>query len=171
MTKTKIGKLFLNLLDKHFPPHNKLHKLSNQTNVKISYSCMPNMNSYTYMDNHKVLNDQTNETGINNCNCRNKDNCPLPNSCQTKCVIYQANTNCDITGYKQKCYFDSCETTFKIVSGIIKSRSTTLNIKIIQNYQNNFGKSKSAMEHQKLHGKLSEYVPLTTQTVSAAFYV
>ena len=26
-TKTKIGKLFLNLLDKHFPPHNKLHKL------------------------------------------------------------------------------------------------------------------------------------------------
>ena len=46
----------------------------------------------------------------------------------------------------------------KIVSGIIKSRSTTLNIKMIGNYQRNFGKSKSAMEHQKLHGKLSEYV-------------
>ena len=30
----------------------------------------------------------------------------------------------------------------KIVSGIIKSRSTTLNIKIIRNYQKNFGKSK-----------------------------
>ena len=29
----------------------------------------------------------------------------------------------------------------------------------------------SAMEHQKLHGKLSEHVPLTTQTVSAVFYV
>ena len=27
------------------------------------------------------------------------------------------------------------------------------------------------MEHQKLHGKLSEYVVLTIQTVSAAFYV
>ena len=26
-TKTKIGKLFLNLLDKRFPPHNKLHNL------------------------------------------------------------------------------------------------------------------------------------------------
>ena len=59
----------------------------------------------------------------------------------------------------------------KIVSGIIKRRSTTLNKKMIQNYQKNFGESKSAMEHQKLHGKLSEYVPLTTQTVSAAFYV
>ena len=53
----------------------------------------------------------------------------------------------------------------KIVSGI------TLNIKMIRNYQKKFGKSKSAMEHQKLHGKLSENVPLTTQTVSAAFYV
>ena len=40
-----------------------------------------------------------------------------------------------------------------------------------RNYKKNFGKSKSAMAHQKLHGKLSEYVPLTTQTVSAAFYV
>ena len=100
-TKTKIGKLFLNLLDKHFPPHNKLHKLFNRTNVRISYSCMPNMNSYTYMHNHKVLNDKPNETDINNCNCRNKDTCPLPNSCQTKCMVYQANIDFDIAGYKQ----------------------------------------------------------------------
>ena len=46
--KKKIGKLFSNLLDKHFPPPNKLHKLFNRTTVKISYSCMPNMNSCTY---------------------------------------------------------------------------------------------------------------------------
>ena len=31
---------------------------------------------------------------------------------------------------------------------------------MIRNYQKNFGKSKSAMEHQKLHEKLSEYVVL-----------
>ena len=42
---------------------------------------------------------------------------------------------------------------------------------MIQNYQKDFGKSKSAMEHKKLHGKLSEHVILTIQTVSAAFYV
>ena len=53
-TKAKISKLFLNLLDKHFRPHNKLHQLFNRTNVKISYSCMPNMNSCNYMHNHKV---------------------------------------------------------------------------------------------------------------------
>ena len=42
-----------------------------------------------------------------------------------------------------------------------------LNIKMIQNYQNNFGNSNC----QKLHGKLSEYAVLTIQTISAAFYV
>ena len=59
----------------------------------------------------------------------------------------------------------------KIVSGIIKSCSTTLNIKTTRNHQKNFGKSKSAVEHQKSHGRLSEYVVLTIQTVRAGFYV
>ena len=36
---------------------------------------------------------------------------------------------------------------------------------MIRNYQKDFGKSKSVMEHQKLHGKLSEYIVLTIQTV------
>ena len=111
--KTKIGKLFLNLLDKHFPPYNKLHQLFKRTNVKISYTCIPEMSSYTYMYNRKVLNDKPNEPRINNCICRNKDICPLPNSCQTNCMTYQANINCDIAGYKQKYYLGSCETTFK----------------------------------------------------------
>ena len=58
---------------------------------------------------------------------------------------------------------------------IIKSRSTTLNIKMIRNYHLGnqklyFGKSKSAMEHQNIHGNLSEYAVLTIQTISAAFY-
>ena len=44
----------------------------------------------------KILNDKPNETGINNCNYRKKDTCPLPNSCQTKRIIYQANFDCDI---------------------------------------------------------------------------
>ena len=39
--------------------------------------------------------------------------CPLPNSCQTKCIAYQANIDCDIARSKQKCYLGSCETTFK----------------------------------------------------------
>ena len=74
----------------------------------MSYSYM---NSYIH--NHKVLNDKPNETRIKNSNCRNKDTCPLPNKCQTKGIVYQVNTDCDIAGYKQKCYLGSYETTFK----------------------------------------------------------
>ena len=65
------------------------------------------------MHNRKVLLDKPNETEINNCNCRNEDTCPLPNSCQTKCIIYQANIDCDFAGYKQKFYLGSCEPTYK----------------------------------------------------------
>ena len=65
------------------------------------------------MHNHKVLNDKPNEMGINNCNYCNKDTYPLPNSCQMKCIIYQANIDYDIARYKQKYYLGSCETTFK----------------------------------------------------------
>ena len=169
--KTKTDKLFLNLLDKHLPPHQKLRKIFNRANVKISYSCMPKMNSYTYTHNQNVLNDKLNETGINNCYYRNKDTCPLPNSCQTKCIIYQANIDCDIAGYKQKYYLGSCETTFKDHFRNHKESLNHIKHKNDTEHQNNFGKSKNAMEHQKLYGKLSECVVLTIQTVSAAFYV
>ena len=74
---------------------------------------MSNMNANTYMHNHKVLNDKPYEMGINNCNCHNKDSCPLLNSFQTKYIVYQANIDHNIAGYKQKCYLGSCETTFK----------------------------------------------------------
>ena len=168
-TKTKIGKLFLNLQKLANYSTSNCIGLFNRTNVKISYSCMPNMNSYTYVHDHKVLNDKPNKPGMNNCDCRNKDTCSLPNSFQMKWIIYQANIDYGIAEQKQKCYLGSCKTTLKIVSGIKKSRSTTLHIKMIRNYQKNFGKPKRAMEHQKLHGKLSEYAVLTIQTVSTAF--
>ena len=79
---------------------------------------MPNMNSYTYMHNHKVLHDKPNETGINNCNCRNKDACPLLNSCQTKSIIYQTNIYCDSSGYLTLAHVKQ---HLKIIWGIIKS--------------------------------------------------
>ena len=41
--KSNIGKVFLHLLEKHFPSHHRLHKICNKNNVKVSYSCMPNM--------------------------------------------------------------------------------------------------------------------------------
>ena len=34
--------------------------------------------------------------GIDNCNYRIKDYCPLPNICWTKGIIYEVNIDCDI---------------------------------------------------------------------------
>ena len=52
---TKVGKFFLRIIDKHFPPHNRLHKLFNRNNVKISYRCLPNRKSIKNAPNWKVL--------------------------------------------------------------------------------------------------------------------
>ena len=38
--KSNIIKVFLHLLEKHFPPHHRLHKICNKNNVKVSYSCI-----------------------------------------------------------------------------------------------------------------------------------
>ena len=36
-----VGRRFLNVLDKHFPPNNQLHKIFNRNTVKVSYCCTP----------------------------------------------------------------------------------------------------------------------------------
>ena len=36
---------FISLIDKHFSKKHKLHKILKQNNVKISSSCMPNIES------------------------------------------------------------------------------------------------------------------------------
>ena len=79
---TKIGKTFLRLIDKHFPPHHKLHKLFNRNNVKISYSCMPNVKSIINKHNKTVLDPPTNNSE-RTCNCINSEKCPLQQKCLT----------------------------------------------------------------------------------------
>ena len=106
---------------------------------------MPNMNSYTYMLNHKVLNDKPNETGINSCNCSCKDTCPLPNSCQTKCIIYQANMTVTSLDINKIVTLAHEKHRLKIVSGIIKSCSATL-------HKNDTGLSKESWEIKKCNG-------------------
>ena len=43
--KTNIGRTFLQLISRHFPRHHRYHSLFNKNNVKVSYSCMDNMQS------------------------------------------------------------------------------------------------------------------------------
>ena len=51
---TNIGRDFLNLIDKHFPPHHKLHKILNRNTVKVSYSCMNNVKSIITKHNARI---------------------------------------------------------------------------------------------------------------------
>ena len=108
--QTNVAITFLNLIKKHFPPNHNLHPIFNKNNVKVSYSCMPNMGSIIKNHNKKILNNNT--TPKNGCNCRQKDQCPLDNNCLITSVIYTANvtTDKDNTG---KNYIGLTEGTFK----------------------------------------------------------
>ena len=41
--KTNVARLFLRLLDKHFPGSHILRKLFNRNTIKVSFSCMGNV--------------------------------------------------------------------------------------------------------------------------------
>ena len=56
--ETNIGKEFLKLIDKYFKPGHKFHSLFNRKNLKISYSCMPNIEKIIKSHNSKILNKQ-----------------------------------------------------------------------------------------------------------------
>ena len=82
-------KEFLKLINKHFPPQHKFHKILNRNNIKISYSCMPNMKAIITGDNKKLLEKKSSQQS-KQCKCKNKDICPLKGSCRQQSVIHQA---------------------------------------------------------------------------------
>ena len=43
--KTNIGRIFIKLISKHFPPNYKFIKIFNKKTIKLSYSYLPNMRS------------------------------------------------------------------------------------------------------------------------------
>ena len=58
-------------------------------NIKLSYSCMPNVSSTIKQHNTSLLHpEETNGEG--GCNCQVGGNCPLNGACQLKCVVYKA---------------------------------------------------------------------------------
>ena len=106
-----IGKEFLKLVDKHFPPHHYLRKVCNRNSLKVSYSCMPNMATIISSHNKNLLsNKQEPKTTIPPCNYRNSVNCPLNGECRERVVIYKASITSDGSS---KHYIGCTETEFK----------------------------------------------------------
>ena len=90
--KTRIGKEFLRIVDTAFPPENPLHKKLTRHNIKISYSCMPNMKTKISRHNtQRLAADRGQQVEELPCNCRQIP-CPIPgqNRCRSKNAVYQA---------------------------------------------------------------------------------
>ena len=90
--KTNVGKKFLQLMDKHFPPGNPLNKIFNRNCVKMSYRCTANLGRKIAAHNAKFLKTETDGALLRpkECSCRNKEMCPVQNKCLSECVVYQA---------------------------------------------------------------------------------
>ena len=104
-----IGKKFLKLIKRLFPPQHKLHKIPNRNSIKISYSCMPNMKAIITGHNKKLLEKESSQQS-KPCNCKNKDICPLKGFCRQQSVIYQADISYENT---TESYIGCSETEFK----------------------------------------------------------
>ena len=80
--KTNIGRRFLNLIDKHFG-NSYLKRYFNRKTIKISYSCMPNMDSIISSHKKRLLheNEKPKIKDIDRnhkCNCQfDTESCPL----------------------------------------------------------------------------------------------
>ena len=108
--KTDIGRKFFKLLHKHFPPGHNLHKLINKNSVKLSYSCMPNVQRLIKSINQRALNEDKVGTTQKTCNCRNQSECPLQNKCLEKALVYKASVK---TGGQTYSYYGTSEGEFK----------------------------------------------------------
>ena len=109
---TNIGRYFLNLVNKHFPPHHKFSKIINRINMKISYSCMPNIKLRINIYNKTVTKVQT-SAKARTCNSINKSKCPLNNKCFSNIVWYKANIMSTTENYRNKINYGISETKFK----------------------------------------------------------
>ena len=108
--KTNIGSKFLALIDKHFKNTN-LSKLFNRSTIKVSYSCLPNMDSIITGHNSKLLKSQMVQANQKECNCRNGEvNCPLQGKCLTKSLVYKATVKCQD---EEHSYIGLASNTFK----------------------------------------------------------
>ena len=77
-------------MNKNFGNNSKFKKYLNKNNIKLSYSCLPNIETIIKNHNKKITNDNKNSED-ETCNCRDKEKCPLKGGmCRAKNVIYQA---------------------------------------------------------------------------------
>ena len=124
MYKSNIGRQFLQLLDKSFPPGHPLRKVLNRHTVQLSYRTMPNFGRIVAGHNAKVTAPPPIDLKEPNCNCRGKNAvCVLEGSrCKDSGVVYQAEVTArgkpmrkyvGVTGGSWKVRYGNHKTSFK----------------------------------------------------------
>ena len=91
--KTNLGKIFINLVKKHFSSNHIYHKIFNSRTLKLSYSCMPNIKNIIQTHNNKIYKEFLNsniDTNTRTCNCTRNRICPINNKCLLKNIVYKA---------------------------------------------------------------------------------
>ena len=125
--KTNIGKLFLRLINKHFPPTHKYRKIFNRNTIKISYSCIHNIKSKSSTHNKKILNKPVNHNN-RKYNCINKNTCPLNGNYLLENILYIVTIKSDKKNYQPR-NFELVKTHSKNDTQTIKDHSTPTSIK------------------------------------------
>ena len=87
---TNIGRIFLAMIDKHFPPGTLLHRAFNRNTIKIAYKTGRNVKSHIESHNRAALKQTTPHDDDDVCNCRQKDKCVLNGRCNITNVVYRA---------------------------------------------------------------------------------
>ena len=70
---TNIAKIFLRMINRHFPKSHRLHRIFIRNTVKVSYSCMQNMSKTYKGHNGKITSAPCNQLTL--CNCQEKGEC------------------------------------------------------------------------------------------------
>ena len=109
MSETNLARKFFKLVKKNFSKH-RYHKIFNKNNIKVSYSCMDNMEKLVKKHNNNLL--RKNDTNKQNCNCCANNTCPLDGKCLSSNIVYSAEVLIGNNQHGDK-YFGICETEFK----------------------------------------------------------
>ena len=110
---TNVGKKFLSIVRGTFTNGHPLKQIFNKNTllVKLSYSCMPNLQAKISSHNKAILRKtHENKDEHQPCNCRDKSACPLNGECLTTNLIYQATVE---TNTAKETYIGLTQNKFK----------------------------------------------------------
>ena len=166
--ETNIGNKFLQLVEQCFTMGHPMRKIFNRNTVKISYSCMPNMDRMIQSSNKAMLaknrsEGSTDSTQSKLCNCRKGTICPVNGQCLKTNLIYRATVHSEgseesyigLTSTEFKSRFNGHKCSF---NDIRKKNSTELSKHIwkLKDEGRNYEVKWSIMGHAKPYDNISK---------------